>query len=234
MVFGDYRERHYFPYILTAILSGHVCERFGKLYLIKGDGNSWDTPKKITKDGRFSCSHPQICLNDEIQHVHFIWEDERLGYRNKAIFYDSFHENRFEGNRKISIDLANPFAPFIACDNKDNLYVVWSTFERNDIGKLYFRYRIDNSWSEAIELADRSVINSISTDTFGNIHFVWGDGAHIFYKIKCESFWTKTIKIDGQKARFCIDKKNDAHLVIQKIRGSRYYVLMHNIFRFKR
>ena len=44
----------------------------------------------------------------------------------------------------------------------------------------------DNSWSEVIELANGSVINSLSTDASGNIHFVWGEGYHIFYKMKCE------------------------------------------------
>ncbi len=219
--------------MLTALLSGHVCEKFGKLHFLRGNGNSWDTPRKITKSGRFNCSYPQICLNDETQHMHVVWEDKRPGYKNIAIFYDFFHENRFEGNRKISVDLTNTFVPAITCDNKDNLSVVWSTLEEDYIGKLYFRQRIDNSWGEAIELAERGIINSLLTDTLGNIHFLWGDGYHIFYKIQSESFWTKTIKIEGEEARIRIDKKNNVHLVVQKIRDRKNYILIHNIFRFK-
>jgi beta-xylosidase len=159
--------------------------------------------------------------------------DERLGYRNKAIFYDSFSENRFAGNKKVSIGSVNAFAPSIISDSKDNLYVVWSTFEGDGMGKLYFRCRIDGSWSREAELADRGVIESLLVDSEGNVHFVWGDGSNIFHKVKCESFWTKTVNIEGQNARICIDRKNKVHLFIYKTVKEGYYVLIHNILQSK-
>ncbi|MCP5107598.1 MAG: hypothetical protein GY950_29690, partial [bacterium] len=236
LVFGDYRERHYFPYIITAILSGHVGEKFGKLYLLEGDGESWGRPLKITKEGRFSCSSPQICLNDGMKHVHLVWEDARRGYNRKAIFYDSFRENGFGGNRKVSGGLtrADTFAPAIACDDVDNLYIAWSTFEGDNVGKLYFRQRIKNQWSESTALAEKSVLSSLTIDNSSNIHLVWENGYNVFYKINCKSSWTKTKKFEGQRAEMCVDKENNVHLLIVRYRNIEDYKFVHHVFKFRR
>lgn len=229
VIFGDYREWHTFPYILTAIFTGHTTKEFGKLFLIQGNGVSWSEPRRVTKTGRFSTLNPSICLNDEMDILHIVWEDERFGYWKRTIYYDSFDGNNFSGNERISGKVLGASLPSIACDNKNNIYVVWSTFDKNDAGKLYFRERINNSWSDIMELTSRGVINSVTTDTLGNVHFVWGDGSQIYYKIKTESFWTKTVTFIGDKARICIDKANDVHFLLLRREEQRKYALIYSI-----
>ncbi|MGB3459401.1 MAG: hypothetical protein WBB08_08935 [Halobacteriota archaeon] len=234
VIFGDYREWHTFPYILTAIFTGHTAKEFGKLYLIQGNGVSWSESRRVTKTGRFSTLNPSIYLNDEMDILHIVWEDERLGYWERTIYYDSFDGDNFSGNKRISGKVRGVSLPSIACDNRNNIYVVWSTFDKDDAGKLYFRERINNSWSDAMELASRGVINSVTTDTLGNVHFVWDDGSQIYYKVKTESFWTKTVTFIGDKARICIDKANDVHFLLLRREEQRKYALIYSRLEHKK
>lgn len=234
IVFGDYREQHTFPYILTAIFTGHSTKEFGKLFLICGNGISWSEPRKITKSGRFSTLNPSICLNDEMDFLHIVWEDERLGYWKRTIYYDSFDGNKFSGNEKISGKVIGASLPSIACDNKNNIYVVWSTFDKKNLGKLYFRERINNVWSNVMPLAINGVINSITSDNFGNIHFVWDDGSQVYYKIKSESFWTKTVTFIGNKAKICVDKANNVHFLLLRKKEQEKCTLIYNKLEYKK
>ena len=232
--FGDYREWHTFPYILASIFTGHTAKEFGKLFLIQGNGISWNKPRRVTKSGRFSTLNPSICLNDEMDILHIVWEDERLGYRKRTIYYDSFDGDDFSGNKRISGKLLGASLPSIACDNKNNIYVVWSTFDKDGAGKLCFRERINNSWSDVMELASNGVINSVTTDTLGNVHFVWDDGSKIYYKIKTESFWTNTVTFIGDKARIFIDKANDVHFLLLRRKEQRKYALIYSILKLNK
>ena len=233
VIFGDYREWHTFPYIFTAIFTGHTAKEFGKLYLIEGNGISWSEPRKITKTGRFSALNPSICLNDKMNILHIVWEDERLGFWKKAIYYDFFDGNNFSGNKRISGKVRGASLPLMACDNRNNIYVVWSAFNKNDIDKLYFREKINNSWSDVIELASKGIINSVATDTLGNVHFVWDDSSQIYYKIKTKSFWTKTVTFIGNKARICIDEANDVHFLLLRRKEQKKYTLIYNRLQYK-
>ncbi|MBC2702899.1 MAG: hypothetical protein HF976_16125 [ANME-2 cluster archaeon] len=234
VIFGDYRELHTFPYILTAIFTGHTAKEFGKLFLIQGNGISWNKPRRVTKTGRFSTLNPSICLNDEMDILHIAWEDERLGYKKRTIYYDSFDGDDFSGNKRISGKLLGASLPSIACDNKNNIYIVWSTFDKDGAGKLYFRERINNSWSDVMELASKGALNSVTTDTLGNVHFVWDDGSKIYYKIKTESFWTNTVTFIGDKARIFIDKANDVHFLLLRREEQRKYALIYNILKMNK
>lgn len=223
IVFVNYQERHYFPYILTALLSGHVGKDFGKLFLIKGDGISWSVPRRITKRGRFSCLFPAICLNDEMDVLHIVWEDERLGYWKKAIYYDSFDGSKFVGNIKINENRHKAFFPSIACDSENNVYVAWSALENENSQGLYYRERVKNSWSKIVKLSDKGGINSVTTDSLGKIHILWEDGYQIHYKLRIGLSWSKTVIMDGIKARISTDMKNNVHLLLLSREGEFVY-----------
>lgn len=223
IVFGNYQERHYFPYILTALLSGHVGKDFGKLFLIKGDNISWSVPRRITKRGRFSCLFPAICLNDEMDILHIVWEDERLGYWKKAIYYDSFDGSNFVGNIKISENRHKAFFPSIGCDSENNVYVAWSALENENSQGLYYRERVKNSWSKIVKLSDKGGINSVTTDNLGKAHILWEDGSQTHYKLRIGPSWSKTVVMNGIKARICADWRNNVHLLLLSREGKFVY-----------
>lgn len=233
IIFGDYSEWHTFPYILTAIFTGHTAKEFGKLFMIQGNGVLWDRPRRVTNRGRFSTLNPAICLNDEMDTLHIVWEDERLGYRERTIYYDSFDGDNFSGNKRISGKVLGASLPLIACDNRSNIYVVWSTLDRGSGSRLHFRERIGNSWSDVIELAMGVVGDSITTDTLGNVHFVWQDGSQVYYKIKTKSSWTKTVTFVGSRARISVDSKNGIHLVLLRRQEERKCALICNQLKYK-
>lgn len=234
VILGDYREWHTFPYILTAIFTGHTGREFGKLFLIEGNGVSWTDPRKITKTGRFSTLNPSICLNDEMDILHIVWEDERTGYWNRTIYYDSFDGHNFSGNKRICGNIRRASLPSIACDNNNNIYAAWSTFDNHDSYKLYLRERLNNSWRQIVELSSSGIMNIITTDNLGNVHFVWDDGSQIYYKIKTESFWTKTTTFIGNKAKITIDKKNNVHVVLLRREKERKCSLIYNRLEYEK
>jgi hypothetical protein len=228
VILGHYREWHTFPYILTAIFTGHTGKAFGKLFLIYGDGMSWSEPRRITKPGRFSASNPSICLNDELDTLHIVWEDERSGYWNKTIYYDSFGGNDLSGNKKISGRIRRASMPAIACDSRDNIYVAWSTFDKDDSFRLYFRERLNNSWCPIVELPGSGIVNTVVADTLGSVHLVWGDGSQIYYKIRTRSSWTKTAAFLGNRAKIFIDQENCVHLILVVRKDQQKDTLLYN------
>jgi hypothetical protein len=214
VVFGNYRERHYLPYIFSAIITGHTSREFGKLYLIKGDSISWIEPVRITKQGRFSCSNPVICLCDEKDILNIAWEDERHGYRRKAVYYDSFSDNRFLGNREISMTKYEAFSPLVTCDDGNNIFLACSTSENEEQHNLSYSERIGDAWSKPVELADNGIVTSINVDNARNVHIMWVQSNKINLKMKLGLQWTKTITFDAHSAKSLVDSAGNIHIVL--------------------
>lgn len=217
VVFGDYSERYYFPYIFTAPLSGHVCKDFGKLFLIKGDGFSWQKPIRITDKGKFSSEEPNICLNDQKDVLHIVWVDHRYGFRNRAIYYDSFMKNRLVRNIELTNHEQLIFSPVITSNPENsNIIVAWSILGEDGLGKLFCRERSYDKWLEAVELSEKGLMNDMTFDYLGNVHSVCSDNYNIYYQQKIKDAWIKALKLDASRAKLSVDMRNDIHLVVRR------------------
>lgn len=228
VVFGDYRERHFFPYILTAPFSGHICKDFGKLFMIKGDGVSWGKSMRITDNGKFSCKQSSIFLNQQSDILHIVWVDHRHGFRERAIYYDSFIKGMFCNNVKVSQNNQMLFSPFVSCDREDNIQIAWSIIDRDSLGKLCYRERRRGRWQDVVELSNKGLINDMTVDLSGNVHIVWDDEHHVYYQTKMGERWGDARTLDGKMAKVGIDERNDVHLVILRRRNNGQDSLVYN------
>jgi hypothetical protein len=213
IVFGDYQERYFFPYVLAAPLSGHICKDFGKLSVITGDGVRWREPMRITDRGRFSCGQPSICLNDRTDTLHCVWMDERHGFRERAIYYGYSAGKRFSSNTRVSKHNQMVFSPFISCDQQDNVHMAWSTMGRDKLGSLYYREQRGGTWQNIVELSEKGLMNDMAVDLLGNVHCAWSNGNNAYYQVKANDGWSKAHTLGSRRAKLCVDESNDIHLV---------------------
>ena len=233
VVYGDYNERHYFPYILTAIFTGHTSKEFGKLFLIQGNGMFWIDPIRITKRGRFSCTNPKICLCDKESVLNIAWEDERNGYWTREVYYDSFSQKEFSGNRRVSENRNEGHSPLITCDDENNVYLLWNSSKNEELNVLWYRERIDNIWSESLKLPDRGIANSIGVDNLRNVHIMWANEDRIFLKMKIDSVWSDAIIFDGMNAKSFVDTANNIHILQLNFRNEKQSVFTYRKFVWK-
>lgn len=213
IVYGHYNERHYFPYIFTAIFSGHASKEFGKLFSIRGNGEFWSDPIRISKRGRFSCSNPQICLCDKENILNIAWEDERRGYWKREVYYGSFSGSKLSGNKRPNKCKNEGYSPLITCDDENNVYLLWNTSENEEMDILCYREKIDNIWSWPEKLLEKGTVSFINVDNLRNIHIMWATGGKIYLKMKIDSVWSNTITFDGVNAKSFIDIANTIHIL---------------------
>jgi len=118
---------------------------------------------------------------DNSGNVHVVWHDRRDG--NFEIYYTKLNNNgnTLVNDKRITFSDSESAFPSLSLDPQGNIHIVWR--ENYPNSEIYYT-KLNNNGNTLVNdlrltfAEEISNIPSLSVDTDGNVHVVWGDGRH--------------------------------------------------------
>ena len=204
-----------------------------EIYYKSFDGGVWSADLRLTDTTGFS-QNPSIATTSGGE-VHVVWQDFRDG--NYEIYYKFFDGLTWGSDERLTSDAGNSANPSIAADFSDNVHVVWDDNRGGDPPEIYYLKSDGIAWQpeERLTFADGSSLNpSVTADSAGHIHVVWGDmrGAQqeIYYKVFDGISWSGDLRIfdtatQSQYPVLAVDSRGDLNVLWQDYSDVNYDVL---------
>ncbi len=205
-----------------------------KIFLAKSQdkGQTW-LEISVTPDATSSQANPALAV-DASDKIHLAWQGrDDVGFFQ--IYYSSFDGASFSRIESITASTTNhQYAPYLAIDSKDNLFLAWVNSQvlyNSKEGSWYNFAQISlisqtlGAWNsvESTGLDHISIASfSMAIDREDNLHFVWAantrnvSSPHVLYQKK-GALWgdIKSLDLDiseGQ-SQIAIDFENNIHIV---------------------
>jgi hypothetical protein len=154
-------------------------------YMSKPAAGSWQTETRVTTAPAANALNPFIAA-DATGNLHLAWEDDRDG--NFEIYYCLWDTKAvspgWSSETRVTNEPADSKNPHLVVDVTAQLHLLWQ--DRRMVGgfgpldfSLYYKKKAA-LWGDPVKLSRNGYRGSITADTLGNLHVVYGADFEIF------------------------------------------------------